>query len=124
MFECQGGAMTGQIAQFVRFLAHDACALCRRMINPQQFQQELMSDADRSARRIATAEALARGEDSNPYWRDQPQLNTVGYLTTMVGGLVAGYAIGWITGRFDPPFQRLQMNLVAPFFDVTDSQIE
>ena len=43
-----------------------------------------------------------------------------GYLTGMAGALAAGYAIGWITGRFDPPFLRLQMNLVAPYFDVQD----
>ena len=37
-----------------------------------------------------------------------------------VGAMLAGYAIGWLTGRFDPPFERLQMNFVAPFLDVTD----
>src|SRR4051794_6911384 len=50
----------------------------------------------------------------------EPQLNTVGYLTTAAGALAAGYAIGWLTDRFSPPFSTLQMNLVAPYLDVTD----
>jgi len=64
---------------------------------------------------------VLRGEEGRAYWFEQPQLNTVGYLTTATGALAAGYAIGWLTGRFDPPFSRLQMNLMAPYLDVTDS---
>ena len=32
--------------------------------------------------------------------------------------------MGWITGRFEAPFSRLQMNLSAPYFDVTDVDSE
>jgi hypothetical protein len=39
----------------------------------------------------------------------------------MAGSMAAGFAIGWLTGRFDPPFKRLQLNLGAKFLDVTDS---
>ena len=120
LLEGREGIVTGQTAQFVRFLAADPCALCRGMIVPTRLAQELMSEVERAQRRAAADEARERGEDPDPYWRDQPQLNTVGYLTTMAGALTAGYAIGWITGRFDPPFKRLQMNLVQPFLDVTD----
>jgi len=35
--------------------------------------------------------------------------------------MTAGYAIGWLTRRFEPPFERLQMNLSARFLDVTNS---
>lgn len=120
MLEGGGGKVTGQIAQFVRFLASDPCALCRSMINPQRITQELMSEGERQQRRVAAVQAHERGENAGVYWHEQPQLNTVGYLTTATGALAAGYAIGWITGRFDPPFSRLQLNLVAPYFDVTD----
>jgi hypothetical protein len=34
--------------------------------------------------------------------------------------MIAGYAIGWITGRFDAPFERMQMNFGAKYLDVTD----
>jgi molybdopterin-synthase adenylyltransferase len=91
------------------------------MIVQSRLNQELMSDEERAQRRAAAEEARIRGEDPNPYWRDQPQINTVGYLTTAVGAMTAGYAIGWITGRFDPPFERMQMNFVAKYLDVTDS---
>ena len=40
----------------------------------------------------------------------------------MAGAMAAGYAIGWLTGRFEPPFERLQMNLGATFLDVTDNE--
>jgi hypothetical protein len=114
------GSLTGQIAQFVRFLPADACALCQKMIAPARLAQELMNEEERDRRRRAAAEALDRGEAGAPYWLDDPQLNTVGFLTTAVGALAAGYAIGWITGRFPPPFARLQANFGAPLWDVTD----
>jgi molybdopterin/thiamine biosynthesis adenylyltransferase/proteasome lid subunit RPN8/RPN11 len=119
--EGANGEVTGQIIQLVRYLSADACVLCRRMIDPPRLAQELMSADERLSRQNAAKDAEARGEPGQAYWRDTPQLNTVGYLTTMAGAMVAGYAIGWITGRFDPPFEWLQMNLLAPWFDVTDT---
>ena len=79
-----------------------------------------MAPKERAQRQMAARAAAERGEDPDPYWHGLPQLNTVGYLTTMAGAMAAGYAIGWLTGRFDQPFSRLQMNLNAPFLDVTD----
>jgi hypothetical protein len=49
-----------------------------------------------------------------------PQLNTVGYLTGVAGSMAAGYAIGWMTGRFDPPSARIQLNLVGKYLDVQE----
>ncbi len=118
------GNVTGQIVQIVRCLAADPCFLCRGMINPRRVAEELFPPEERERRRAAAQEALARGEDPDPYWHGLPQLSTVGYLTTAAGAIAAGYAIGWITGRFNPPFSRLQMNLGAPFFDVTDDPAE
>jgi len=120
MLEGTRGRVTGQILQIVRFLASDACPLCRRMVDSTRLSQELMSQKDREQRRAAAALALERGE-ANPYWHEHAQLNTVGYLTTIAGAMVAGYAIGWLTGRFDPPFERLQLNLAGMLLDVTDS---
>lgn len=114
------GLLTGQIAQFVRFLPSDPCVICRKMLAPTRLAQELMDPGERERRQRAAADAVARGEAGDPYWRAEPQLNTVGYLTTAVGALAAGYVIGWITGRFAPPFSRLQANLGAPYWDVTD----
>ncbi|MBI3864175.1 MAG: ThiF family adenylyltransferase [Planctomycetia bacterium] len=123
MLEGQGGSVTGQIAQIVRFLPADACALCRGMVQSVKLHQELMSEEERERRREAARAAAIRGENAAAYWSDEPQLNTVGYLTTAVGALTAGYVLGWLTGRFATPFERLQMNLVAPFLDVTDNHV-
>jgi molybdopterin/thiamine biosynthesis adenylyltransferase len=118
--EGRTGTVTAQVVQLVRFLPSDPCALCRQMVTPQRLSQELMSEDERGRRRIAAAAAEARGDQPDPYWRELPQLNTVGYLTAMAGALSAGYAIGWITGRFTPPFARLQLNLSAELLDVTE----
>jgi molybdopterin/thiamine biosynthesis adenylyltransferase/proteasome lid subunit RPN8/RPN11 len=120
VLEGKDGTVTAQVAQFIRFLAADPCALCRDIIVPEKITQELMSEEEKAQRRQAAEEAVARGEDPNPYWKNTPQINTVGYLTTAVGAMMAGYSIGWLTKRFDAPFQRLQMNFVAKYLDVTD----
>ena len=120
VLEGEAGTITGQVAQFVRLLAADPCVLCRNMIDPRRVAQELMSSEEREQRAAAAAAAQIRGDDPDPYWQRERQINTVGYMTSAVGAMLAGYAIGWLTRRFDPPFERLQMNFVAPFLDVTD----
>lgn len=115
------GAVTAQLIQVVRFLSADPCALCRGMIVPNTISQELMSEEERKLRREEAEQAQTRGENPDQYWHREAQLNTVGFLTTMAGSMAAGYAIGWLTGRFEPPFSRLQMNLLSKDLDVTDS---
>jgi molybdopterin/thiamine biosynthesis adenylyltransferase len=99
MLEGTTGTVTGQILQMVRFLAADPCALCRGLTSATRIAQELMPESERAQRRLAAAEARDRGENPDPYWQEESQLNTVGYLTTAAGAMVAGYAIGWLTGR-------------------------
>lgn len=120
LLEGDEGHVTGQIMQLVRFLPSDPCALCRKMVDLVRVAQEMMSDQERQARQAAAAEAARAGIDGGQYWSREPQLNTVGYLTTAAGSLAAGQAIGWLTGRFGPRLSRLQMNLSEPFFDVTE----
>jgi hypothetical protein len=120
VLEGREGRISAQVVQLVRFLARDPCVYCRRMVAPQRLAQELMTEEERTTRRQAARKGVARGEEDNPYWSDLPQLLTVGYHTTLAGAMTAGYAIGWVTGRFDPPFTRLQMNLVAPQLEVLD----
>lgn len=121
LLEGKDGHITGQIAQFTRFFAADPCPYCRGMIVQTRLNQELMSEAERAARRRAAEEAEAADEDPDPYWKNIPQLNTVGFHTTAVGSLAAGYAIGWITGRFSAPFQRMQADFLAPLWGVADT---
>lgn len=119
--EGANGNVTGQVIQLLRFMPNDACALCRGIISPVRVSQELMSEEERRQRRDAARAARERGEEADAYWHDEAQLNTVGYLTTAAGALAAGFAIGMITGRFAAGFGRLQMNLSAKWFDVTDA---
>jgi molybdopterin/thiamine biosynthesis adenylyltransferase len=114
------GAITGQIVQLMRCFPDDPCPFCRDMVNPVRMSQELMTPEEREMRRAAAASAVARGEAADPYWQNEPQLNTVGYLTTTAGALVAGYAIGMITGRFLAPFSRLQLDLSADLLGTVD----
>lgn len=116
--EGREGVVRGQIVQMLRWLPADPCAVCRRLVSLRRVSQELMSEQEREARRLAAQAANPDGTPDSAYWEEVPQLNTVGYLTTTAGALAAGYAIGWITGRFQPPFERLQMNLSAPDFEV------
>jgi hypothetical protein len=47
-------------------------------------------------------------------------LITVGYLTSTAGSLAAGYAIGWLTGKFRMPHSRFQFDISAPEFGFVD----
>ncbi len=114
------GIVTGQTIQLMQFGPDLPCAACRGMVNWQRIGQELMSADERRSRQAAAREALARGEDPGGYWKDVPQLNTVGYLTTAAGALAAGAAIGIVTGAFKPGFTRLQLNPLSEPVDVLD----
>lgn len=117
------GVVTGLIEQYARFLPADSCAWCRGMVDARRVTQELLSPEEAAARQAQARAAQVRGDAAGAYWLDTPQLHTVGFLTMGVGARAAGYAIGWITGRFAPPFTHLQMNAVATFFDVTDTTV-
>jgi molybdopterin/thiamine biosynthesis adenylyltransferase len=108
--EGNDGKVSGQVIQLVRFLPTDPCVYCRGMVIDWKVAQELMAEEEKQQRQAA---AMANNDPANPYWRNMAQLNTVGYLTTTAGSMAAGYIIGWLTGRFVPPFQRLQLDLVA-----------
>jgi hypothetical protein len=118
--EGKDGTVTGQVTRFIRLRPSDACAVCQRVADPRRVAQELMDPDEREQRQAAAADARRAGRDGSPYWVDTPQLNTVGYLTTATGAMAAGYVLGWLSQRFDVPFERLEMNWLAPRFQVTD----
>jgi hypothetical protein len=92
------------------------------MITQWRLNQELMSPEERLQRRADAEAARQRGDEPNAYWRDEPQLNTVGYLTTSAGALAAGYVIGWLTGRFETPFSTMEASLLVPSIAVVRSE--
>jgi tRNA A37 threonylcarbamoyladenosine dehydratase len=118
--EGSNGKITGHTIQLANFFAAGPCALCRRMIDPRRVGQELMSDEERASRRRAAEEAEQRGDMADNYWMGMPQLNTVGYMTTTAGSMLAGYAIGYLTHRFGPAYTQLQLNLFSEPVNMVD----
>jgi molybdopterin/thiamine biosynthesis adenylyltransferase len=109
--EGNNGNITGQVIQINRLFPSEPCVYCRRMINPQIVSQELLSEEEREKRITEAERACKESRPANAYWVDMPQLNTVGYLTTMVGSLCSGFIIGYLTNRFCMPKNRLELTL-------------
>ena len=108
-------------AQFTQFRPVHPCGFCDGMIESNALAVELMTDEEKESRRRAAHEAVAAGMDGAHYWRsDTPPLITVVYLTSTAGSLAAGYAIGWITGKFSMPHSRFQFDISAPEFGFVD----
>lgn len=104
------GAISGQAVQINRLFPSDACVYCRNMIDSRIVSQELMSEDDQDRIRNEARLAGEEGRNPNAYWVDTPQLNTVGYLTTMVGSMASGFGIGYLTERFSMPTNRLELS--------------
>jgi molybdopterin/thiamine biosynthesis adenylyltransferase len=111
VMEGSEGKITGQVVQINRFFPDDPCVYCRKMVDSRLVLQELMSPEEKEQRKAEAKKAEAQGREAAMYWIETPQLNTVGYLTTLAGGMVIGYAIGFLTGRFDLNVNRIELNL-------------
>lgn len=108
----RGGRVTEQVIDITQYGPELPCAFCRDRIDPVALAQELMTEEERALRRREAEQAAGRGDDPDQYWRRRPrQLHTVGYLTTVAGAAVAGYAEGWLTGAFELPHPSLQFDL-------------
>jgi hypothetical protein len=122
LMEGENGRLTSQIADIVMYSPDFPCAFCSGRIDGIELRNELISEEERWTRQIEAKEAAERGDDPDQYWRQRArQLHTVGYLTTMLGALGAGYAEGLLTGTFGLPnswFQfdvgRERLAVVAP----------
>jgi ThiF family len=122
LMEGQNSHITSQLVDITVYSPGLPCAFCSGRIDGTELSNELMSEEEQLTRRAEAERAAARGADPDQYWRQQSrQLHTVGYLTTMLGALGAGYAEGWLTGAFSPPhpwFQfdigRERLGVVAP----------
>lgn len=120
LIEGADGMVTGQLVQIVRFLAADPCPRCRGMISEARVLQEALAKETRLDAAAQAALAVAAGERPDPILTALPQIDTVGYITTTAGTLAAGFAIGWLTGRFSARFERLQLDLVAESLGAVD----
>jgi molybdopterin/thiamine biosynthesis adenylyltransferase len=115
LMRAKGGALIEQVGEFARYSPDEPCAWCLDRINQKVLRWELMSEAERELRRLAALDAERRGLDGEQYWGGEPPRElTVGYMTTAVGAMQAGYAQGWITGAMQMPHQRFQFDIGLP----------
>ncbi len=121
LLEGAGGRVHAQVGQFTWFEPNLPCAFCGQMVDYATLAYEMMSDEEKEQRREAAQLARERGVDADQYWRGEPpQLLTVGYLTSMIGSLGAGYVIGALTGKFKMPHSRFQFDINSPSLGVVE----
>lgn len=109
--EGKNGIVTGQVVQINKLFPGEPCVYCRGMIDSQIASQEMMTESELTDRKAEAQVAANENKNPNAYWKDMPQLNTVGYLTTLAGSLATGYVIGYLTGRFTMIKNRLELNI-------------
>ena len=117
VFESKNSRMTGEIGRVTFYSPGGPCAHCLGLVDPWRATVELMSEEEKDRRRSEAREAKLRGDDAGAYWRDIPEIPTVGHFTSMAGALAASYAIGWLTGTFTPPHRYFEFNILSPNFD-------
>jgi len=117
------GKLKVQLSEICQHAPHLPCPFCLDRIDPTALSVELMTEEEREWRRKAAKEAEAEGIDGSQYWGgDPPQELTVGYLTTLVGSLAAGYAQHWLTGASRMPHQRFQFDVGWPKLGVAPAE--
>jgi molybdopterin/thiamine biosynthesis adenylyltransferase len=116
-FESKNGSMTGEVGRLTVYFPGAPCAYCLGLVDSWRATVELMSEEEKERRRRQAKEAERRGDNAGGYWRDVPEIPTVGHFTSMAGALIASYAIGLLTGKYRPPHRYFEFNILAPQFD-------
>lgn len=116
-FESKNGSVAGEVGRTTVYAPGAPCAYCLGLVDSWRATVELMSEEEKNRRRREAKAAALRGDDAGAYWKDVPEIPTVGHFTSMMGALVASYAIGWIMGKFVPPNRYIEFNILAPNFD-------
>jgi len=120
----EDGKLTDQVGEIARYLAGLPCPWCRNRVSSAAIRAELATDEEREQSRHAAEAAIERGDEGAQYWIGElPQELTVGYMTTAVAAMGAGYAQGWLTGSSRMPADRFQFDLgQSEFAFVSDSR--
>src|SRR5581483_7248114 len=85
VFESKNGSITGEIGRITFYSPGGPCVHCLELVDPWRATVELMSEEEKDCRRREAKEAELRGDDASVYWRDVPELPTVGHFTSMAG---------------------------------------
>lgn len=114
------GHLTTQLVEVCKQAPDLPCPFCLGRIDQNALAYELMTDDERQWRREAAELAVQRGVDGAQYWGGEPPAElTVGYLTSLAGSLVAGYAENWLTGAGAMPHPRFQFDVGWTKLDVS-----
>jgi ThiF family len=123
LMRAKDGRLTEQVGELARYTADEPCAWCLGRVNQNAIRIELMPAEERHARREAAKDAMARGIDGKQYWGEEPSRElTVGYLTTTVGAMQAGYALAALTAASAMPHQRFQFDVGMPLLGVVPAE--
>lgn len=108
----EDGVLREQLGEIALYAPGLPCPWCRGRVDVNGIRYETATEAERQFRADAAAEAEARGVDGAQYWGGTPPPElTVGYLTTVVGAMGAGYAQNLLLGSGKLPHDRFQFDL-------------
>lgn len=121
----EDGVLREQLAEIALYAPGLPCPWCRGRVEVNGIRYETATEAERLFRADAAEEAEARGADGAQYWGGTPPPElTVGYLTTMVGAMGAGYAQNLLLGSAKLPHHRFQFDLGFSFLGVVADERE
>jgi hypothetical protein len=117
------GILREQIGEIARYAPGLPCPWCMGRVSVEGIRYETATEAECKFRADAAAEAEARGVDGAQYWGGTPPPElTVGYLTTVVGAMGAGYAQNLLIGSSRLPHNRFQFDLGFPSLGVVSDE--
>lgn len=108
----ENGILREQLGEIALYAPGLPCPWCIGRVDVNGIRYETATEVERQFRADAAAEAERRGVDGAQYWGGTPPPElTVGYLTTMVGAMGAGYAQNLLLGSAKLPHRRFQFDL-------------
>lgn len=118
------GILREQIGEIARYGPTLPCPWCRGRVSVEGIRYETATEAERQFRADAAAAAQERGVDGAQYWGGTPPPElTVGFLTTTIGAMGAGYAQNLMLGSARLPHNRFQFDLgLSSFAFVSDER--
>jgi hypothetical protein len=106
------GILQEQVGEIALYAPGLPCPWCRGRVDVNGIRYETATEAERMFLADAAADAERRGVDGAQYWGGTPPPElTVGYLTTTVGAMGAGYAQNMLLGSAKLPHSRFQFDL-------------
>ena len=115
------GVLREQLSEIAYYAPGLPCPWCCNRVTAEAIRYETSTDAERAFMANAANEAEGRGVDGAQYWGGTPPPElAVGYLTTMLGAMGAGYAQNLILGAGKIPHQRFQFDVGLPAFGLVE----